>query len=86
MTAYPKVKCILSVKGHEKLLFIEKPILLLKDKGKTRFDLTRLDLFDLLYFVILSALLQVLLLLFAVLRRLAWDYGRIALVSRREEK
>jgi len=54
--------------------------------GKTRFDLTRLDLFDLLYFVILSALLQVLLLLFAVLRRLAWDYGRIALVSRREEK
>lgn len=30
--------------------------------------------------------LQILLLLFAVLRRLAWDYGRIALVSRREEK
>ena len=29
---------------------------------------------------------QVLLIAFAILRRVAWDYGRIALVSRREEK
>ena len=34
----------------------------------------------------LSLYFQVLLIAFAILRRVAWDYGRIALVSRREEK
>lgn len=33
-----------------------------------------------------SCLLQVLLIVFAILRRVAWDYGRIALVTRQEEK